>query len=140
MRKCVICGRGLPYRQIKYCSEECRQTAALQRKEGTDIQPIVADNGYYKCHECGRMYNHGNDLLFCSSFCRKAYNSDDHEEEVKPTASELERPYTKDTPMIVYNWRKGGDSWRLIAQILRRSVDNVKRTYDIYAEQIGEKR
>ena len=136
---CVVCGAELPEGKRKYCSPKCSKKYWNKKRAMLRPKADVQANGYYKCHYCGKRYNHGNDKLFCSGYCKKMYSRQTFTfggtaEHLDKT---LERPYTKDTPMLVYKWRERGDSWELIADLLHRSIDNIRKAYDLYALQIG---
>lgn len=72
-RKCATCGNEfLSCRNIKFCSEKCRETRKKRCQEEADERRRDGISGKEKmCPVCGKTFLSHRNIKFCGENCRK---------------------------------------------------------------------
>lgn len=127
---CAVCGKGFADKRGKlYCSQECKYKARMVRER--KLQGIQIKT----CKTCGEPFEarHGRQD-FCCKQCRNRYfyrlyrNEKPKKEKALPTQ---DRPYTKDTVMLVSKWYQEGMSIRELAELLDRPLSSIERALEM---------
>lgn len=75
-RLCAVCGSSLPEGKKKYCSEECKEEAAEDRKRRRRAAGIPAERVDKPCTVCGRIMRQVLKAhVYCSPECRRLGNN-----------------------------------------------------------------
>lgn len=126
VRYCAECGKLLRPKNQKYCSNDCFK-ASKAKSKSISI-----------CKTCGKEFIRPGKKkrIYCSIECCGEDKRTTGINTRPDRTNELNRPFTDNTPYIVWLWhKKHGNSFEQIAMILNRSLDNVKEAYNMYAQE-----
>lgn len=128
--KCNYCGKEFKRTtgNQKFCSITCRKYSYRISTASQKPKPII----HKICIECGKSFTASRSTAeYCSSACKN---------EKYKVKGNKNRKFTELTPYLCQKWHREGMSIRLIAELLNRSIQNIKialavpLTNDAYAD------
>ena len=123
--KCKECGKEFIRKSgnQKYCCKDCLVKHYRKSYIPKERKPFKK-----KCFECGKVFmTKANNAKYCSKKCKRKHVT----ESEKGTRGGKDRKFTPMTPYLCQKWHREGMPTRQIAEILNRSVENVKSALDV---------
>lgn len=117
-KKCKECGKPLPKRRSKFCSDYC---GSKWRRESRALNLVEIE-----CEYCGRLFKPwGQKSRFCGKRCADTFL------EENSTGGDYNRPLESDSPFLIQKWRAEGMTIQELIKITRRSEERIKEALSV---------